>query len=77
MPGGVFTKNFVRDIAVSGGLGLRFDFSILVLRLDFGMPLRKPWMDPGEKWVINRIDFSSKAWRQENIVFNLAIGYPF
>ncbi|WP_129021129.1 translocation and assembly module lipoprotein TamL [Edaphocola flava] len=77
MPGGVFSKNFISDIAVSGGLGLRFDFSILVLRLDFGMPLRKPWMDPGEKWVINRIDFSSKAWRQENIVFNLAIGYPF
>lgn len=76
-PGGVFSSSFIKDIAVSGGLGLRFDFSILVLRLDFGMPLRKPWLADGDKWVLNQIDFRSKAWRQDNIIFNLAIGYPF
>lgn len=77
MPGAVFNRNFMKDIAVSGGLGLRMDFSILVLRFDFGMPLRKPWLDPGDKWVLDQIDFSSKSWRKENIIFNLAIGYPF
>ncbi|RQO32181.1 hypothetical protein DBR32_00775 [Taibaiella sp. KBW10] len=76
-PGGMFSKNFIKDIAVSGGLGLRMDFSILVLRFDFGMPMRKPWLADGDKWVLNQIDFTSKAWRKDNLIFNLAIGYPF
>ena len=76
-PGGAFSKNWAKEIAVSAGVGLRFDFSILVLRLDFGMPIRKPWMDEGKRWVFNQIDFGNKQWRRENLVFNLAIGYPF
>ncbi len=76
-PGGKFGSDFLKQIAVNGGIGLRFDFSIIVLRTDFGMPLRKPWYEPGNRWVINEIDFSSAQWRRENIIFNLAIGYPF
>lgn len=77
MPGAEFTKDFYKYIAVSGGIGLRFDFSIVVLRTDFGMPLRKPWYADGQRWVFNQIDFGSASWRRENLVFNLAIGYPF
>lgn len=77
MPGAEFTKDFYKYIAVSGGVGLRFDFSIVVLRTDFGIPLRKPWFEDGERWVINQMDFGSAAWRRENLVFQLAIGYPF
>lgn len=76
-PGGKFGSDFLKQIAVNGGIGLRFDFSIIVLRTDFGMPLRKPWYEPGNRWVIDEIDFSSAKWRRENIIFNLAIGYPF
>lgn len=76
-PGGVFTEDFLKQLAVGTGIGLRIDLSILLLRLDVGIPLRKPWLPPGERWVIDEIDFGSKAWRRENIILNLAIGYPF
>jgi hypothetical protein len=41
------------------------------------MPLRKPWLPEGNRWVINQIDFGSKEWRRQNLILNLAIGYPF
>ncbi|MGZ8557559.1 MAG: translocation and assembly module lipoprotein TamL [Chitinophagaceae bacterium] len=76
-PGARFSKNFLKEIAVGGGAGLRFDISFLVIRLDVAIPFRKPYLPEGERWVINKINFTSPAWRKENIVFNLGIGYPF
>ncbi len=76
-PGSKFSKNFVKEIAVGGGIGLRFDVTILVLRLDLAMPLRVPYLPEGERWVINKIKFGDDAWRKQNLIFNLAIGYPF
>jgi outer membrane protein insertion porin family len=72
-----FTKNFLKEFAVGGGVGLRFDISFLVLRLDLAIPFRKPWLPDGERWVLDKIDFKSGPWRRENLVFNLGIGYPF
>jgi len=78
LPGGQFKINdFVSQLAAGGGLGLRLDVSFFVLRLDVAMPFRKPYLQPGQRWVLDNIDFTSKAWRQENIVFNFALGYPF
>jgi outer membrane protein assembly factor BamA len=76
-PGGEFTKKFIDEIAVGTGLGLRFDLSFLVLRTDLAWPLRKPYLPEGDRWVMDDINFGSKFWRRENLVFNLAIGYPF
>ncbi|HET7119027.1 MAG TPA: BamA/TamA family outer membrane protein [Hanamia sp.] len=76
-PGGVFNKNFMNQLAVGTGVGLRINLSILLLRLDLGMPLREPWLPNGQRWVIDQIDFGNKEWRRKNLVFNLAIGYPF
>lgn len=76
-PGGSFTKDFMKEIAVGAGVGLRFDISFLVLRLDLAIPLRKPYLPDGQRWVIDQIDFKSGRWRKENLVFNLGIGYPF
>ncbi|MXN89754.1 BamA/TamA family outer membrane protein [Flavobacterium sp. Sd200] len=76
-PGAEFTGKFLNQLAVGTGAGLRFDLSFLVLRLDLAFPLRKPWLPEGERWVFDDIDFGSRAWRKENLVFNLAIGYPF
>lgn len=76
-PGGKFSKNFMKELAVGAGVGLRIDISFLVLRLDLAFPLRKPYLPEGERWVIKQIDFSNREWRKENLVFNLAIGYPF
>lgn len=76
-PGAQFSKDFLKEMAVGTGVGLRLDLTILLLRLDLAMPLRKPWYPEGERWVIDKIDFSSKEWRRDNLIFNLAIGYPF
>jgi outer membrane protein insertion porin family len=69
-PGVQFTKDFLNELAVGAGTGLRIDLTILLLRLDVAAPLRKPWLPPGQRWVFN--EFGLK-----NAVFNLAIGYPF
>ncbi|MGQ2984802.1 translocation and assembly module lipoprotein TamL [Flavobacterium sp.] len=76
-PGSQFTSKFYDELAVGAGAGLRIDITFLVLRLDLAFPLRKPWLPEGERWVIDDIDFGGKTWRRNNLVFNLAIGYPF
>jgi outer membrane protein assembly factor BamA len=76
-PGAKFSGDFMNELAVGTGLGVRVDINILVLRLDLAFPIRKPWLPEADRWVINAIDFGSSAWRKENLIFNLAIGYPF
>ena len=76
-PGGKFSKDFMKELAVGAGVGIRFDITILVLRLDIAFPLRKPFLENQERWVINQIKLNKADWRKENIVWNLAIGYPF
>lgn len=76
-PGAQFSKTFLKELAVGTGIGLRIDVSILVLRLDVAFPLRKPFLPDGERWVIDKISFGSSDWRRDNLVYNLAIGYPF
>jgi outer membrane protein assembly factor BamA len=76
-PGSKFTGNFMKEMAVGTGLGLRVDVSFFVLRLDFSIPVRKPFLPDGSRWVLKDIDFGNSDWRKQNLVFNLAIGYPF
>jgi outer membrane protein assembly factor BamA len=68
---------FLNELAVGTGFGLRADVSFFVLRFDLGMPLRTPWLVDNHHWVINQIDFGSGKWRSDNLVLNIAIGYPF
>lgn len=75
--GAVFSKSFMKELLVGAGAGLRFDLSFVILRLDLAFPLRKPWLPEKERWVIDEIRFGSPGWRKDNLVFNLAIGYPF
>jgi outer membrane protein insertion porin family len=76
-PGAEFSKKFLNELAVGVGAGLRFDFSFLVLRTDLAFPIRKPYLPEGRRWVLDQINFGNSTWRKENLVFNLAIGYPF
>lgn len=76
-PGGKFSKDFLTEIAVGAGVGLRLDFSILVLRLDLAMPLRVPYYKKGDRWTFDRINFGDSSWRKDNLILNIAIGYPF
>ncbi len=77
LPGGQFTKNFYKELAADAGLGLRFDFKILLLRLDLGIPIRKPWLPENERWVIKDIQFADPTWKKNNMTLNIGIGYPF
>ena len=76
-PGAQFSKDFLNELAVGVGAGLRFDFSFLVLRTDLAFPIRKPYLPDGQRWVLDKVNFGSGTWRNENLIFNLAIGYPF
>lgn len=76
-PGAEFSKKFLNEIAVGTGVGLRFDLSFLVLRTDLAFPIRKNIQGEGFRWTVDDIQFGNGTWRKENLVFNLAIGYPF
>jgi len=75
--GAKFSNKFLSEFAVGGGVGLRFDVSFLVIRLDVAVPFRKPWLEGKERWVIDQINLRSPEWRKQNIVWNIGIGYPF
>ncbi|RCH56562.1 hypothetical protein DJ568_01500 [Mucilaginibacter hurinus] len=75
--GRAFGKTFLKEIAADAGVGIRADVTVLVVRADIAFPIRKPWLPDGQRWVLDKIDFGSSAWRRENLVFNIAIGYPF
>lgn len=71
-------SKFLNEVAVGAGVGLRVDVSFFILRFDLAFPLRKvPEFEDNFRWVANRIDFTSSTWRKDNLVLNVAIGYPF
>ena len=71
-PGAKFNpRTFYEQLAVSAGIGLRFDFSFFVLRTDFGLPIRNPYKTNDEYWLFGSDNLLSGT------LFHLAIGYPF
>ncbi len=68
-------RNFLKQIAVGAGTGIRLDFSYFVLRFDAAIKLRNPFPDPveGQFWI-------DREWRKlqlRDFNYNLAVGYPF
>lgn len=76
-PGAAFSSDFLSELAVGTGVGLRFDLQFLILRTDLAFPIRVPYYEKGNRWVLDQVDFGNSQWRRDNLVFNLAIGYPF
>lgn len=76
-PGAKFTKDWTKEIAVGTGLGVRLDFNILLLRLDLALPLRVPYYHEKERWRLKHIQLGDSQWRKDNLMLNIAIGYPF
>jgi outer membrane protein insertion porin family len=70
-------KDFHKELAVGTGFGIRLDATFFVLRFDLAIPLRKPWLPEQKRWVIDQIKPGSPDWRRDNLVLNIAIGYPF
>jgi outer membrane protein insertion porin family len=77
-PGGDFKLDELgQDIAVSSGAGARFDLAgFFILRIDAAFPIKKPYV-PGGGWVVREVDFGNPSWRNQNLILNFAIGYPF
>lgn len=71
-PGAQISSKFLEQLAIGTGVGLRFDFSFLILRTDLAFPLKHP-----SSKNFNTINMLDSTWRKNNLVFNLAIGYPF
>ncbi len=70
-PGGELRmKNFVDQLAVGTGVGLRFDMDMLVVRGDLGYAIHAPY-ETGKRGYFNMPSF------KKSLAFHLAIGYPF
>jgi outer membrane protein assembly factor BamA len=77
-PGGEFQLNrFYKEFGIGTGFGFRFDFQFLIFRIDLAWPLYVPYLEEGDRWVIGDINFFSRDWRRDNLLWNFAIGYPF
>ncbi|MEO6734123.1 MAG: BamA/TamA family outer membrane protein [Ferruginibacter sp.] len=74
---GKLKKESLNELAIAAGLGLRFDASLILIRIDLGVPIRKPYLPVGQRWVIDKIALGDKDWRQKNLIVNIALGYPF
>ena len=74
-PGGVFKWNtFYKQIAWSYGVGIRFDLSIFIFRIDYGVKLYDPSrIAEGKQW---RTADNGLGWKRD-MTFHFAIGYPF
>ncbi len=85
--GGEFKFNsFFKEIGVGTGVGLRFDFSFLVLRFDIGLKVYDPARlnlgpeYPGSRspFVLNKAKFFRPfGFDREPVIYNIGIGYPF
>lgn len=69
-PEGKFTGfSSLANIAVGSGIGLRYDFNFLVIRLDTGFKTYEPYQPNGKKWFTN--------YNFARAVYNIGINYPF
>ena len=63
LPGGKFSTDFINELGIGAGIGLRIDIQGFVIRFDLASPLKTPNTD----W----------NFEYDSPVFNFAIGYPF
>ena len=70
-PGGQLTwRDFGKSIALGTGMGIRYDLSFLVIRLDLGIALHAPY-ETTKSGYYNIPKF------KDGLGLHFAIGYPF
>lgn len=75
-PDGEFRfDRFYKELALNSGVGIRFDFSYVVFRVDWGISLHDPSLVDDERWIIKY--FSRNRWIFDHSAVNFAIGFPF
>ena len=70
-------NRFYKEIAIGMGLGLRLNFSFLVIRFDYGVKMYDPAQDEGKRWIGNKISLTNLRGQKGQALWNIAIGYPF
>ena len=72
-PNGNFDfSRFYKEIALSYGLGIRFDFDYFLIRLDTGLKVYNPQVEGKMKWaVLHPLNV------KDNFAWHFAVGYPF
>jgi outer membrane protein insertion porin family len=70
-------KRFYKELAIGTGVGLRVNLGFFILRLDVAVPITKPYLAAGERFVGDDLRFGNKGWRKENLNWNFSFGYPF
>ncbi|WP_173811818.1 translocation and assembly module lipoprotein TamL [Hymenobacter caeli] len=73
-PGSEFALgSFYRQFAVGSGVGIRLDFTFLILRLDLAAKIYDPTAPSNARWAVKYV------YKDGDHVpaFNLGIGYPF
>ncbi|MGW8123377.1 translocation and assembly module lipoprotein TamL [Roseivirga echinicomitans] len=67
LPGGKFSSDFIKELGIGYGAGLRVDIQSFVIRFDLASPFSKPYLPVGKRTGFNLSE----------ILFNFGIGYPF
>jgi len=62
-----FSSNFINELGIGSGVGIRLDVQGFVIRLDLAAPIHDPALPENERW-----DF-----QYDKPVLNFAIGYSF
>jgi outer membrane protein assembly factor BamA len=70
-PGGQFQfNNFISQLGIDAGIGLRFDFGFFIFRFDPAIAMRVPSYPSQGHWYFSKMQLS-------DIIWNFGIGYPF
>jgi outer membrane protein insertion porin family len=78
-------QNFYKQLGVSSGVGLRFDFNYFLVRFDIGFRFKRPDIIKDDGWQIPDISLKNlfgtslenRVWRYENFNATIGIDYPF
>ena len=77
-PGAEITPFFIRQVALGGGFGIRFDFSFLIIRVDAATKLYNPaFASESDKWQVKNLRLNRPFGVKGQTLLNVGIGYPF
>ena len=85
-PGSGFGADFLGELAIGTGVGLRLNFDFFLVRFDLGLQTKDPSLPQGERWIFQPKDRYEAALSELNgqptrykpgLNLNLGIGYPF
>jgi len=77
-PGAEITPLFIRQVALGGGFGIRFDFSFLIIRVDAATKLYNPaFAGALDKWQVKNLSLNHPFGVKGQTLLNVGIGYPF